>query len=144
METVISFRIDKLRQLMHTLKLDTFLVLIAENRRYLSGYSGEDTQFDESAGALIISPDHLILATDSRFVEQAKAESPMIEVVCYQKGLVKALPQIFKRIHTKRLGIEGARMSYSQFVKLRDELKMQRVSIDIQDTVHMVERQRVI
>ena len=144
MDTVISSRIDKLRQLMHTLKLDTFLVLIAENRRYLSGYTGEDTQFDESAGALIVSPDHLILATDSRFVEQAKTESPMVEVVCYQKGLVKELPQIFKRIHTKRLGIEGARMSYSQFVKLRDELKMQRVSIHIQDTVHMVERQRLI
>ncbi len=129
---------------MAILKLDAFLVLIGENRRYLSGYTGEDTQFDESAGALIISRDHLILATDSRFAEQAKMESPLFEVLCYQKGLMKELPQILKRIHVRRLGIEGARMSHSQFVKLRDELKMQQISIDMQDTVHMVERQRII
>ncbi|MDA8402920.1 MAG: Xaa-Pro peptidase family protein, partial [Desulfobacteraceae bacterium] len=144
MDTVISSRIEKLRQDMAILKLDAFLVLIGENRRYLSGYTGEDTQFDESAGALIISRDHLILATDSRFAEQAKMESPLFEVLCYQKGLMKELPQILKRIHVRRLGIEGARMSYSQFVKLRDELKMQQISIDMQDTVHMVERQRII
>lgn len=144
MESVILSRIEKLRQRMAALKIDIFLVLIAENRRYLSGYTGEDTQFDESAGALIVSPDHLILATDSRFVEQAKIESPIYEVVCYQKGLIKELPQILKRLGTRNLGIEGSRLSYSQFVKLSDELKTQGLSVNIIDTAQMVECQRMI
>ncbi|RJP95183.1 MAG: aminopeptidase P family protein [Desulfobacteraceae bacterium] len=144
MDSIISSRIDKLRQHMDLIQLDTFLVLIEENRRYLSGYTGEDTQFDESAGALIITRDHLILATDSRFVTQAKAESPMYEVICYQKGLIKELTKILKDTHARQLGIEGTRMSHSMFVKLRDELKSQNLSVNVQDTVHMVERQRVI
>lgn len=144
MESTTTSRIETLRRRMDELKLDAFLVLIAENRRYLSNYTGEDTQFDESAGALIISRNHLILATDSRFVEQAKIESPEFEVICYQKGIIKELPVILKRLGVRRLGIEGVRLSYAQFVKLREELKMQRLSVTIKDTAQVVERQRII
>jgi Xaa-Pro aminopeptidase len=45
--------------------LDSLLVLIAENRRYLSGFTGEDSQFDESAGALILTQSRKILVTDT-------------------------------------------------------------------------------
>ena len=53
----VEKRIEKLRNTLAKKKLDAFLVLIEENRRYLSGYAGEDTQFDESAGALLIAAD---------------------------------------------------------------------------------------
>ena len=56
---------------MARLDLDTFLVLIEANRRYLSGYTGEDGQFDETAGALLITDKRCILATDSRYDLQA-------------------------------------------------------------------------
>ena len=58
--------------------LDTFMVLVEENRRYLSGFTGEDTQFDELAGALFISDSKLILATDSRYELQAKKQNPIL------------------------------------------------------------------
>ena len=49
MNKTISSRITRLRKDILKNKIDTFLVLIEENRRYLSNYTGEDHQYDESA-----------------------------------------------------------------------------------------------
>ena len=67
MENAIEKRIEKFRQILLEKPFDAFMVVVEENRRYLSGYTGEDTQFDETAGALFISGDRLLLATDSRY-----------------------------------------------------------------------------
>ncbi|MBC2716286.1 MAG: aminopeptidase P family protein [Desulfobacteraceae bacterium] len=144
MENSVSQRISQLRKQIAKQQIDTFLVLIEENRRYLSGYTGEDTQFDESAGVLIITQDELILATDSRFELQAQEEAPLYDVVCYKKGLVKELPAILRQLKTKRLGIEGLRMSYNQYVKICQELELQNLTVKLIDTVHLVEDLRVI
>ena len=144
MENSVSKRISQFRKQIAKQKIDTFLVLVEENRRYLSGYTGEDTQFDESAGVLVITRDELILATDSRFELQAQEEAPLYDIVCYKKGLVKELPAVLKQLKTKRLGIEGLRMSYNQYVKIVQELESQKLNIKIIDTVHLVEDLRVI
>ena len=70
MAEIIRNRLAKLRGKLQDQGLDTFLVLQAENRRYLSGFTGEDGQFDESAGALLITARVHILATDSRYEHQ--------------------------------------------------------------------------
>ena len=48
-------RINTVRKLLKEKEIDALLVLIEENRSYLSGFTGEDHQFDESAGALVIT-----------------------------------------------------------------------------------------
>lgn len=103
---------------MHHLDLDAFLVLIDANRRYLSGYNAEDGQFDETAGALLITSSACLLATDSRYDLQARQEAPGFEVVCYRKSLYEALPQLFRQAGARRVGFESARMT----VKLHQEL----------------------
>jgi len=75
-------RLTRFREKMRRLGLDTFLVLIDANRRFLSGYSGEDGQFDETAGALLITERGGILATDSRYDLQARQEAQGFDVVC--------------------------------------------------------------
>lgn len=144
METATPDRIAQLRKKLSALQIDTFLVLIEENRRYLSGYTGEDTRFDESAGALIITADELILTTDSRFELQAAKEAPLYDVVCYKKGLVKELPAILAQLKTKQLGIEGLRMSYNQYIKIGKEIEEHHLSVKMVDTVHLVEDLRII
>jgi len=44
-------RLEALRKIMAEKLLDAFMVLKGENRRYLSGFTGTDSQLDESAGA---------------------------------------------------------------------------------------------
>ena len=56
-------RLAALRQKMAAQKLDAMLVTQAENRRYLSGFTG-------SAGYLFITATQAHLATDSRYWEQ--------------------------------------------------------------------------
>jgi len=125
-------------------KIDTFLILIEENRRYLSGFTGEDTQFDESAGALLITQDALILATDSRYVLQAEAEASGYDIVCYHHGLIKELPAILNQLKAKRLGFEGTRISYNQYLKLKREIDDEYMQVALVETKNMVEDLRLI
>ena len=78
MEKTIKNRLLLLRKSLAEKKFDTLMVIVEENRRYLSGFTGEDTQFDESAGALFITDSKLILATDSRYALQAKNQAHLL------------------------------------------------------------------
>jgi len=144
MGEIIRRRLAKLRGKLEDQGLDTFLVLQAENRRYLSGFSGEDGQCDESAGALFITPDRQMLATDSRYETQACMEAPEFEVYCYNKGLAEALPEILKALHTERLGFESTRLSYLQFQRFEKHLKEQDLGASMIPTKGVVEALRVI
>jgi Xaa-Pro aminopeptidase len=111
----IQDRIAAIRQALVEKELDALMVSIQENRYYLSGFTGEDTQFDESAGVLIISDRHLVLATDSRYELQAQTEAAGFDIVCYKKGLEKELPEIARTLDIRRLGFECVRLSQKNY-----------------------------
>jgi Xaa-Pro aminopeptidase len=140
----IKNRLLLLRQSIAEKKFDTLMVLIEENRRYLSGFSGEDTQFDESAGALFITDSKLILATDSRYELQAKNEAPLFKTVCYKEGLAKELANITDMLGTKRLGFESVRMSFMQYSKMAEELKSSGILLELVPSEDVVENLRLI
>lgn len=124
--------------------LDAFLVLNAENRRYLSGYTAEDTGFEESAGALLISADQLILATDSRFELQAAAEAPLFEVSIYKTGLAETLIRFLKETEYSKLGFESSRLTYSQYCKIREELNAENLQTEFSPADELVNNLRII
>lgn len=144
MKDAIENRLTRLRKTLADKNIDTFLVIVEENRRYLSGFKGEDTQFDESAGALFITDTKLILATDSRFILQAENEAPFYEIYCYKEGLAKALPDILNLLNTKRLGFESVRMSVMEYEKYTKQLKSFNLNIELVPTDNIVENLRVI
>ncbi|MBI5895614.1 MAG: aminopeptidase P family protein, partial [Desulfobacterales bacterium] len=106
-----------------------------ENRRYLSGFTGEDHQFDESAGALLITADAQVLATDSRFELQAQKEAPLFEVVVYRNALVKELAVLVDRFHIRRLGFESVRISVHQHANFQKELDGKAVELIASETL---------
>ncbi len=122
---------------------DTLMVQIAENRRYLSGFTGEDTGYNESAGTLFITETKSILATDSRFEQQAKNEASSFEIICYKKGLIKELPHIIERLGTTVLGIESHRISYHQYEKISEIIKTQNINIELVEADNSVENLRI-
>jgi Xaa-Pro aminopeptidase len=144
MEDMIERRLAKLRLKLRDQGVDAFLVLQPENRRYLSGFTGQDGQCDESAGALLITAEGQILATDSRYDTQAGMEALGFEIFCYNKGLADALPQILKTLHAERLGFESVRLSYSQFQRFEKHFKEQEVSVSLVPTEGLVEELRAI
>jgi Xaa-Pro aminopeptidase len=137
-------RLARLRSRYQDQGIDTLLVLKGENRRYLSGFTGEDGQFDESAGALFITSDRQLLATDSRYETQARMEAPEFEIYCYEHGLAQSLPEILRTLDTGRLGFESVRLSYQQFKKFEEEIRKQDLSVSIIPTENLVEEFRMI
>jgi Xaa-Pro aminopeptidase len=122
MDRIIESRLSRLREFMREKQMDAFLILIEENRRYMSGFTGEDHQFDESAGALLICAEQQILATDSRFELQAMREASLYEVMIYRKGLAPALADLANRCNIRRLGFESTRVSMQLYATLEKEL----------------------
>ena len=112
MDPIIKKRIVAVRSRLAEQNLDALMVSVQENRYYLSGFTGEDTQFDESAGALIIDKDRLVLATDGRYDTQARDEVDGFEIVVYKKGLEQELPAIVNDLGLERIGFESVRMAY--------------------------------
>ena len=144
MNNTIEKRITSLRRSIYEKEIDTLLVLVEENRRYLSGFTGEDTQFNESAGVLIITDSKLILATDSRFKTQAENETDFFDIICYKEGLSKKLPDILRSTKTKKLGFESTRMSYMDYEKVAGQLKLNNIEIELVPAENIVEDLRLI
>lgn len=144
LNNIFQTRRDVVLKSLREKELDTLMVLIEENRRYLSGFTGEDTQFDETAGALFVTSDKLLLATDSRFELQARMEAPDCEVAIYKEGLAKELPLILKRLRTERLGFESVRVSVAQYQKMLNSLKEAAFQAELVGTEDVVEALRIV
>jgi Xaa-Pro aminopeptidase len=141
---MLQRRIERLRESLAAHDLDALLVTIAENRRYLSGFTGEDNGFDESAGALIIGPRHLILATDARFELQARREAPDFNVVVYTRGLTRELPAMMEPLAARRLGVESRRISLAWHAEILEALSGVGLEVEVVPVTEMVEPQRAV
>jgi Xaa-Pro aminopeptidase len=137
-------RIERLRESLASRDLDALLVLIAENRRYLSGFTGEDNGFDESAGALIVGAERLVLATDSRFEIQARHEAPGFDVVVYTRGLTRELAQMIQPLGVRRLGVESRRISLAWHAEILEALASAGLEVEVVPVEEMVEPQRAV
>ncbi len=137
-------RIAGVRKKMLTNNIDTFMVTIGENRRYLSHFTGEDGQFNETAGALFITATSLTLATDGRYTLQATKEAPDYKVITYERGVPHALPGILADLKTRRLGFEAQRLSYAQYRRIQDLIQPTPLRIEMVPTTDWVESLRVV
>lgn len=136
-------RLQALRDEMETRPFDTFMVLVAENRRYLSGYTAEDGQFDETAGILLISMEKALLVTDSRYDLQAAQEAPLFKVLQYKQGQYQELPDILTSMGTKSLGFENVRLSCLQYDQLSRGISDNQLGIELIPVQDLVENMRI-
>jgi Xaa-Pro aminopeptidase len=103
----MSQRLSKLRAKIVERNLDAMLVSNAENRRYLSGFTG-------SAGVLVIEPDQAVLVTDFRYYEQVAREAPDFQLAKIETKLVDQLPGLLAEMGVKRLGFESEHVTVAQ------------------------------
>ena len=96
-------------------ELDGVLISAAENRRYLSGFSG-------SAGYLFITKASAILVTDSRYTEQATKQSPDFDVRQVRGGWDWLVEEL-KASGIKKVGFESQDMTVSSYNSLIDAIK---------------------
>ena len=118
-KNILEDRIERLRKKLAESKIDTAMICSDENREYLSGYTGKDGSYDESAGILVITEKDLILACDPRYDRQAEQEAPLYSVVCYKKRLSEELPGILESVGARKVGVEDERLTlknYNEFI----------------------------
>ncbi len=115
----ISNRLQKLRQRFDEKKIDAILISQPENRYYLSG-------FDGSAGYLFITPQDTILATDFRYLEQARTQAPDYEIFPITGDTEGWFPKLVTELNLKNLGFESEHMTFAWYRQLTGILnKMQ-------------------
>ena len=101
-------RLAALRARMRELDVDTFMVSQPENRRYVSGFTG-------SAGIVFVTQSAAKLATDFRYYEQVKLQSPGFELVEVTGRPEHVLPDILKSLGARRVAFESDVVTYDTY-----------------------------
>lgn len=128
-------RLGRLRRELKKKKIGALLVSQPENRYYLSGFSG-------SSGYLFITGREAVLATDFRYLEQAKTEAPDFRLVETKQDLSWLAGLTGNR--NKRLGFEEGYVTVAQHHQLGDALKKTRPGLELITSDGLVEQLRVI
>ncbi|HHW40726.1 MAG TPA: aminopeptidase P family protein [Syntrophomonadaceae bacterium] len=126
-----SRRLAELRSILAAQGLEALLVMQPENRRYISGFTGE--------GALIVTSDTACLFTDGRFVEQAHAEAPDWDLKLVRKTFLEALTEVYGGRHIE-LGFEENYLTYRQFRQIQEQLPQ----IRLRPVSGLVEKMRMV
>ena len=130
-------RLERLRSQLAQNGLDAIFISQSENRRYLSGFTG-------SAGFLLISQDRAILATDFRYVEQARAEAPAFEIVRMQGAPSEWFPTLVSGLDIQKLGFEGREVSLCTYKELAGAVGGMGRGISLVPTEGLVESLRAV
>ena len=137
MNLKIGNRIQKLRQGLSEKEIDSIFISQPENRCYLSG-------FDGSSGFLLITAQNTILATDFRYIEQAKSQAPDYKIFRVTDDVGKWFPELIAELDIKRLGFEAEHITFAMHRQLCDILNKGESQSKLVPVDGMVESLRAI
>lgn len=130
-------RVERLRAKLAEKEFDAILVSQAENRRYVSGFTG-------SAGFLLVSKDEAVLLTDFRYTEQAGLQAPGFKVQQVKYDYATWLPDLVKELNLRRLAFDSHNTSYASYQAMTKVLAEKELSIELVPDETMVEGLRAI
>jgi Xaa-Pro aminopeptidase len=115
--------------------LDGMLITQPENRRYLSGFTG-------SAGALIVTSERQVIATDFRYYEQVQAQCLDWELIRVGKDFEGQMLDLLRELGLggRLVGFEASHVSVDQLQHWERAL---RGHVRLAHTTHLVEDMRV-
>ncbi len=138
----VKSRLNKLRQKLAENEVDAFFVSQPENRYYLSGFDGSD-------GFLLITPQDTILATDFRYIEQAKRQAPDYEIFQITNDIADWFPRLVAELNWSRLGFEAGHITFALHQQLTDALnkaksQLKLVSVDGLESLRAIKEPKEI
>jgi len=114
---------------MADLKLEAMLVSQAENRRYVSGFTG-------STGALLVTATKALFIADFRYYEQVSRQCPDFSLLKQTKTFKVAFQQAARLARAKSIAIESRDVSVGLFQDMQDVLVGAKVTlIPVSDVV---------
>lgn len=130
-------RLNKLRQKLAEREVDAFFISQPENRYYLSGFEGSD-------GFLLITPQNAILATDFRYIEQARRQAPDYAIFQITNNIADWFPKLVAELNLKRLGFEGGHITFTRYQQLTDALNKAKSQLKLVSVDRLVESLRAV
>jgi len=112
----IADRLQRLRQKLAELDIGAIFISQPENRRYLSG-------FDGSAGYLFITEKDAIIATDFRYLEQVKQQSPDYRIFQITGDMESWFSELKAGLGSQKLGFESRSVSLAMYRQMNDIMK---------------------
>ncbi len=133
----IANRLKRLHQKLAEKELDGIFVSQPENRYYLSGFNG-------SSGYLLITPQNTVLATDFRYIEQAKAQASDYQIFQITGSTPDWFPQLVAELNLSRLGFEADHVTFAMYRQLSDTLNKAQSRLQLVPVDGLVESLRAI
>lgn len=115
MSLIVDNRLKILRQRFAEKEIEAILISQPENRYYLSAFDGSD-------GLLLITPKNRVLATDFRYIEQARRQAPDYELFEISGNMENWLPGLIDGLNLRSLGFEAGHISFSVYHRIKDIL----------------------
>nr|WP_235612883.1 Xaa-Pro peptidase family protein [Moorella sp. Hama-1] len=109
-------RLEQLRALMVRAGISALWVRQEENRRYLSGFTGD-------SGSLIITPTAAYLLTDGRFSEQARKEAPDFQVVDLGPDPWDKMGTVLVNTGIEQLSFEAEYTTYATYAEFQEHAR---------------------
>jgi Xaa-Pro aminopeptidase len=125
-------RLAKLRQALVKKEVDAMFISQPENRFYLSGFHG-------SAGYLLVMPKETVLATDFRYVEQAKQQAPDFALFEIKGRVAEWFPRLLEGREMHRLGFESTDITFAFYHELAEILDKVRPRLRLVPLENIVE-----
>jgi Xaa-Pro aminopeptidase len=116
-------RLARLRAAMDAAGFAAVFTTHPYNRRYLTGYTGEDHLPNESAGSVLVTRDATYLRTSILNETQARAQAPDYTVAAYtRENMAEQMQEIAARHGITRIGFEEGAILYSVHKWLRETI----------------------
>ncbi|MFO7918647.1 MAG: aminopeptidase P family protein [Anaerolineae bacterium] len=125
-------RVQDLRRVLEEEELYALLVTQAENRRYLTGFTG-------SAGTVLVTGQETLLATDFRYYEQVQEQAPHVDLVRVEDSTPSALAPHIDELDIHRLGFESHDMTVRGYERWQEALS----GVEWEPTADVVEGLRM-
>ncbi|GEA15978.1 peptidase M24 [Moorella sp. E308F] len=133
----LTTRLDRLRRLMTAEGIKALWVRQEENRRYLSGFTGD-------SGQLLITTTSQYILTDGRFTEQAREEAPDFEVVDLGNKPWEQLGATLAAAGVAELHFEAEHLSYATYEEFLEQAKDWPRPVKLKPVKGLVERLRQV
>ena len=133
----VANRLQKLRHALAEKGSQAILISQPENRYYLSG-------FDGSAGFLLVTQKVAILATDFRYLEQAKTQAPDYEILRITGNMADWLPKLVTELELRNLSFEAEHLTFALHRQLNDILDKTNPQLKLVPVAALVESLRAI
>jgi Xaa-Pro aminopeptidase len=130
-------RLQKLRQKLAEREVDAFFISQPENGYYLSGFNGSD-------GFFLITPQNAILATDFRYIEQAKRQAPDYEIFQITNNIADWFPKLVAGLNLKKLGFEAGHITFARYQQLTDTLNKAKSRLKLVSVDRLIESLRAV